>query len=472
MGSLRTRTEVLIIGGGTGGYIAAEHAAKLGKEVTLVEADKLGGTCLHHGCIPSKALISSADLVHRLRAAEDRGIVAAEIRVDGRKLQEWKQKVLNRLESGIKTLMKGADVNVVHGRARLTGPREAVVEGPDGVQTFTFEQCIVATGSVAAGLPHLPFDGERVLDAAAALDLAEPPGRLVVVGGGYIGLELGILYRKLGSEVTVVEATGQLLPGTDPDLVNVLMRKLRRLGVTVHRNARAGTLTDAGLEVQLEDGRAEVLPADKVLVAVGRRPNTEGLGLEAAGVALDERGFVRVDEQCRTRVPHIFAIGDVAGGPLLAHKAGHQGRVAAEVIAGRPSACDWAAVPAVVFTDPEIAWAGLSESEARERGYEVAVGKFLYTASGRALTLGETDGLVKVVADRNTGLVLGIHLCGPEVSELAAEATLALEMGAVVEDLASTIHPHPTLSEGIAEASLALAREAMAAAAREVARAR
>lgn len=457
MGSIKTGTDLLIIGAGPGGYVAAARAGHLGLDVTLVEAAELGGTCLNEGCIPSKALISAANILHHAREAADRGIQFTDVRVEMAKLQAWKQKVISRLVSGVAYQQKQAQVNVVKGRARFEGPHDVVVEGPDGNQAFQFKHCIIAAGSREVELPFLKFDGERVLSARDALNLQEVPGDLVVVGGGYIGLELGIVYRKLGANVTVVEMMDQVLPGTDPDLVNVLMRKLRRLGVTVHTGARAKGLAEADgrtvLEVEAAGGKALQLPADKILVSVGRRPYTDGLNLQAAGVELDERGFIKTDEQCRTNVPHIYAIGDVAGGMLLAHKASHEGLVAAEVIAGQPSARDWVSVPAVVFTDPEIAYVGLTEAQAREQGYQVRVGKFMFTASGRALTLGETDGLVKIVSDAESGVVLGVQMCGPEVSEMIGEATLALEMGALAEDVARTIHPHPTLSEGIMEAA-------------------
>lgn len=453
MGSIKTGTEVLVIGGGPGGYVAAARAAGLGKDVTLVEMNELGGTCLQVGCIPSKAIISVASLAQKVREGEERGLVAPGLQVDLQKLQAWKQKVIGRLTQGVAFQMKQAQVNVVRGKARFEGPRDVVVEGPDGTQAFTFQYCIIATGSVPVELRHLPFDGERVINSTGALALTELPRHLVVVGGGYIGVELGIAYRKLGSQVTIVEMMDQLLPGTDPDLVGVLMRKLRKLGVEVHLGARAGGMTAEGLQVTLAGGQEITLAADRVLVAVGRRPYTEGLNLEAAGVQVDPRGFIPVDAQCRTNVPHIFAIGDVTGGVLLAHRASHMGIVAAEVIAGQPSACDWVSVPAVVFTDPEIAYVGLTEQQAREQGYDVAVSKFPFTAIGRALTLAEPDGLVKVVADKATGAVLGVQMVGPEVAELIGEAALALEMGATVEDIARTIHPHPTLSEGIMEAA-------------------
>lgn len=459
MGSMKIGTEVLVIGAGPGGYTAAARAAQLGKEVTLVEVEEtLGGTCLLRGCIPSKALISAGSLVHNIKSGADRGIILkGELEVDGAKLQEWKRSVIARLGKGVASMMKGAQIDVVQGKASFNGPNEVTVEQEEGGgAVYTFEHCIIATGSQPIELPFLPVDNERVVDSTGALELAEPPRNFVVVGGGYIGVELGIAYRKLGSNVTIVEALDRLIPVADPELVQVLQRKLRRLGIEVLTGAKAKGLKDDGLEVEV-GGETKVLPADKVLVAVGRKVNTAGLGLETAGVQTNERGVIQVDSQGRTNVSHIFAIGDVAGG-ALAHQASHEGIVAAEAIAGQPSHRDWVSVPAVVFTDPEIAWVGMSEEEAKAAGYEVQVGKFNFVASGRALTQGETDGLCKVIADAKTGVVLGVHLVGPDVTEMIAGAAHALEMGATAEDLAKTIHPHPTLSEGIMEAAASIYR--------------
>ncbi|HEY3363754.1 MAG TPA: dihydrolipoyl dehydrogenase [Symbiobacteriaceae bacterium] len=459
MGSIKIGTDVLVIGGGPGGYVAAQRAAQLGKDVVLVEAEELGGTCLNHGCIPSKALISVGDLVRKVSDAEDRGVKAESVRVDFAKTQDWKQnKVVKRLTAGVASLLKTAQVEVVRGKAKFTDSHTVEValnEGGNAV--YTFKQCIIATGSTSVNPGFFPIDGKDVVDSRGALAFAEVPGRLLVVGGGYIGVELGIAYAKLGAKVTIVEAMEQLLPGTDPDLVAVLMRKLRRLGVEVFTKAKAGGGLNGG-KVRVEDaeGKVQEIPADKVLVSVGRRPYTEGLELGRAGVQTDEKGFIPVDGQMRTGVAHIYAIGDVCSPVMLAHKASAQGRVAAEAIAGMQSHADWQTVPAVIFTDPEIAYVGLTEAQAREQGYEVAVSKQMFAAIGRALTMGESDGLVKLVADRKTGVLLGAAMVGPEVSELIGEITLAVEMAALVEDVALTPHYHPTLSEGILEAAHAL----------------
>ncbi|MFZ5824212.1 MAG: dihydrolipoyl dehydrogenase [Bacillota bacterium] len=457
MGSIKIGTDVVIIGGGPGGYIAAQRAAQLGFDVTLIENEELGGTCLNHGCIPSKALISVGDLLHNVKESEDRGLkVNGSVEVDFAKTQEWKQnKVIKRLTTGVASLMKAGQVEVVRGKASFVDDRSIAVNlNEGGNAAYTFKHAIIATGSVAIDPKFFPLDGENVVDARGALAFAEVPKRLVVVGGGYIGVELGQAYAKLGSSVTIVEATDQLLPGTDPDLITVLMRKLRRQNVAVMLKAKAsGGLQNGKVKVEDAEGKTHEIEADKVLVAVGRRPYTDGLELENAGVKVDEKGFIPVDSQQKTNVAHIYAIGDVCSPIMLAHKASAQGRVAAEAIAGQPSHSDWQTVPAVIFTDPEIAYVGLTEKQAQEAGYETLVARHNFAAIGRALTMGETDGLVKLVADKKTGVLLGAQMCGPEVSELIGEMTLAIEMGALVEDVGLTPHYHPTLSEGILEAA-------------------
>lgn len=457
MGSIKIGTEVLVIGGGPGGYVAADRAAQLGKDVVLVEWEELGGTCLNHGCIPSKALISVGDLVSKVKEAEERGVkLQGSIEIDFTKTQDWKQnKVIKRLTTGVASMMKAGQVEVVRGKAKFVDPHTveiALNEGGNAV--YTFKHCIIATGSRAVNPKFFPIDNENVVSARGALAFKEIPKNFVVVGGGYIGVELGIAYAKLGSNVTIVEATGQLLPGTDPDMIQVLMRKLRRLNVNVMLNSKAGGgLQNGKVKVEEADGKIVEIDADKVLVAIGRRPYTEGLELANTGLSIDDMGFLHVDEQMRTAVPHIYAIGDVVSPIMLAHKASAQGRVAAEAIAGERSFADWKTVPAVIFTDPEIATVGLTEKQAQEQGIDVVVAKHPFTAIGRALTMAETDGLVKLVADRQSGVLLGAQMCGPEVSELIGEITHAIEMGALVADVALTPHYHPTLSEGILEAA-------------------
>ncbi|MCL6522778.1 MAG: dihydrolipoyl dehydrogenase [Firmicutes bacterium] len=459
---------LLVVGGGPGGYVAAIRAAQLGLDVTLVDAGELGGVCLNEGCIPSKALISAADLFARAREAEAMGLLFGEARVDMGRLQAWKQGVVRQLTRGVRQLLEGNGVRILHGRARLAGPGRVRVEpvaGGDGAALpeggeIAFRQAILATGSRPAALEALPFDGEWVLDAGGALALGELPGDLVVVGGGYIGIELGSVYAKLGSRVTVVEALPEILSGVGAQLVAVVERRLRRMGVTVHKGARLlggepphGEARQGRVVVRLADGSESRLPADRVLVAVGRRPNSEGLGLETVGLEADRRGFLAVDEQRRTRHPGLFAIGDLAGGLLLAHKASHEGIVAAEAAAGLRTAFEPRAIPAVIFSDPEIATAGLDEEEARRQGAEPLVARFNFAANGRALGEGRGEGFVQLVAEKGDHTLLGVQIVGPDASSLIGEAVLAIEMGATLEDLALTIHAHPTLPETIMEAA-------------------
>jgi len=456
MGEIATGTELLVIGGGPGGYVAAIRAAQLGIEVTLVEEEELGGICLNHGCIPSKALIYASRLFSRLPHLSEMGIEIEGVKLNMEKLQDWKEDVVKKLNSGVARLLKGHGVQVIKGRASFASPKKVVAESQQGTQAIEFKKCIIATGSRPIELPGLEFDGEVVLSSRHALKLREVPEELVVIGGGYIGLELGTVYARLGSRVTVVEMLDQLLPGTDLELVRVVERRLKRLGVKVHLSSKAKGLKRGkdGAKLTLESPKGELeLEAERVLLSVGRRPNTENLGLERAGVELGDGGFIRVDEGLRTSNPDIYAIGDVVGGPMLAHKASHEGLAAAAAAAGKPAGADWLAVPAVIFTDPEIAYVGLSEKQAKEEGYEPMVGRFPFAALGRALTTGETEGFVKIIADKKTQLVLGVEIVGPEASNLISEAALAIELGARLEDIALTIHPHPTLPESLMEAA-------------------
>ena len=457
VGEIATGTEVLVIGAGPGGYVAAIRAAQLSKEVTLVEKDELGGICLNHGCIPSKALIYAANFVHKLKHLDEMGITVSGVKVDVEKLQSWKQNsVVNKLTSGIAQLCKGHGIEVIKGRAVFTSPKKVSIESEHGTQAIEFKKAIIATGSRSVELPGFEFDGEMILSSRHALKLKKAPQRLLIIGGGYIGLELGTFYAKLGSQVTVIEMMSQLLPGNDLELVRVVERKLKQMGIEIYLNSKAKAINKGkdGAKVIVDaQGKEMKLEADKVLVSVGRRPNHQGLGLEKAGVELDGKGFIKIDGNLRTTNPNIHAIGDVAGPPLLAHKATHEGIVAAEIMAGLPSAPDWRAVPAVIFTDPEIATVGLTEKEAQQNGYKPIIGRFPFAASGRALTTGETDGFVKIIADESTQQILGVHIVGPEASNLISEAALAIEMGATLEDIALTIHPHPTLPESLMEAA-------------------
>jgi dihydrolipoamide dehydrogenase len=447
VGEVSTGTDVLVIGGGPGGYTAALRAAAAGKSVTLVEQDRLGGVCLNVGCIPSKALIHVADTVALPAKASAIGVDLTAA-VDMKRVQRWIGEVVGRLTGGVDALLGQAGVTVVNGTARFaTARRVAVWREGDDFRFFEFGAAIVATGSRPVELPGLAFDGRRVLDSTAALALDHVPERLAVVGGGYIGVELGSAFAKLGARVTLVEMAAHLLPGMDAGLARVVERALGARGVDVRLATRALGTDGADLVVESSAGEARV-PADAVVVAVGRRPNTSDLGLEQVGATLDGHGLVVVEPNCRV-ARNVYAIGDITPGPALAHKATAEAEVAALAATGRPSAFDPATIPAVVFSDPEVATVGAT----RDQVPEARVFRFPLTASGRAQVLGRPEGYVEIVADPGDGSVLGVHMVGAGVAELAAEAALAVEMAATVEDLALTIAPHPTLSEALAEAA-------------------
>ncbi len=462
VGDLKIETEVAVVGAGPGGYVAALRLADLGKEVTLVEErPEPGGVCLTEGCIPSKAMINAVELAHTAGNAEKLGLTFEGLRVDPVKLRAWTDSVVKKLTAGIRGLLERRGVDLVRGRARLVSGRSLSLEGGE-ISGIDFRRCILAPGSRIHEIP--PAYDVPVWSSAEALKLPEIPETLLVVGGGYIGLEMGLVYAGLGSKVTVVEFFPRLLAGADPDLVEVMVRSCRdRFQQVLVDSKVTGIRTEGeGFSVDIEhQGGTETRSFHRVLVAAGRKPNTEDLGLENTKIRLDEKGFIPTDEECRTAEENIFAIGDAAGEPMLAHKASREGKVAAEVIAGRKSAFDNRAIPAVVFTDPEIAWTGLTEREAKEKGIQVRVGRFPLSALGRARTLGRTDGLVKILSHPETNAVLGVGMVGPLASELIAEGTLAIEMGATLEDLMVTIHPHPTLSEAILEAAEAAAGAAI-----------
>jgi len=454
--------DAVVIGAGPGGYVAAIRLAQLGKKVALVEKEALGGVCMNWGCIPSKALIAAANLVEDLRGAASRGITG-ELAVDVARLRGFKNEVVKKLVSGIGLLEKGNGVEVLKGTASFVAPDAIEVKGQEGTDRVEARSFIVATGGRPIEIPGFPFGGD-IWSAKEAVDLPEVPGRLVVIGGGVIGLELGTVYAKLGSQVTVVEALPQILTGVDPEAVRVVQKGLRQRGVKVLVNAKARALgkKPGGLVLVAEvDGKEEPIECDKILVAVGFRPVTGDLGLDRAGVKLSPRGFVEVDDRFQTSTPSIYAIGDLIGPPFLAHKASKEGEVAAEVIAGKKSKRDWVAMPGAIFTDPEIGVVGLSVEEAKAKGYDPITGKVGFGALGRALAIDRPEGFVKVVADRESKLLLGVTIVGPEASDLVAEATLALEMGAYLEDVALTIHAHPTLAEGFMEACKAALGEAI-----------
>jgi dihydrolipoamide dehydrogenase len=454
MGSIRQDTEVAVIGAGPGGYVAALRLADLGKEVLLIEErEQPGGTCLLEGCIPSKSLITAVEVAETAKSAQKMGLSFGEAKFDIDVLREWKNSVVSKLSAGIEGLLERRGIEVVRGRARFENNRALSVEG-GSVSGVNFRQAVIATGSRVIELPAA--EGLPVWSSAEALQVPSVPERLLVVGGGYIGLELGLVYAGLGSEVSVVEFLPRLLTGADPDLVKVMMKHAESRLSMIMAASKVVDLkkTSAGFAVEIvNEGGKELLEYDQVLISVGRKPNTEDLGLEKTGIVLDDHGTIQTNSECRTAEENIFAIGDIAPGPMLAHKASREGKVAAEVIAEHKSAFDNRAIPAVVFTDPEIAWSGITETEAKERGISVKVGKFPLSALGRAWTLDRTDGLVKVISEPESGLVLGVGMVGPHASELIAEGTLALEMGATLEDLMVTIHPHPTLSEALIEAA-------------------
>ena len=452
--------DVCVVGAGPGGYVAAIRAAQLGKRTVIIEREFLGGVCLNIGCIPSKAMITAGHFLQRMRHdAPTMGLmIPKEVEVDFAQLQKWKTSVCNKMSGGVAQLLNGNKVTVVMGEATFTSAKAVRVKGKAGESTIEADNFIVATGSRPIEIPGFKMDEVDVLTSQGALALDKPVKRLFVIGGGYIGLEIGSYMRNFGSEVTVVEAAGGLLSGlADPDCVQVVERRLKKAGVSILLNAKAKGFkkTAKGLEVSIDvGGKTQVVEADKILLTVGRKPNSDQSGLKEIGLALDERGFIKVNAQRKTNLPGIFAIGDVAGQPMLAHKASHEGVMVAEIIAGQNRVYDAKTVPAVIFVDPEVASAGLMESECKQKGYtDLKIGKFPFAANGRAVSMNETEGFVKIIADAKTHVVLGVHIVGPEASNLISEAALAIEMGARLEDLALTIHPHPTLGETMMEAA-------------------
>jgi dihydrolipoamide dehydrogenase len=450
--------EVLVLGAGPGGYTAAFRAADLGKRVVLVDREPaLGGVCLNVGCIPSKALLHAAKVIAETREMSENGITFGAPAIDPDKLRAWKEGVVGRLTGGLAGQARQRKVTTLRGYGRFTSPHQLQVElAEGGTATVGFEQAIIAAGSEPLTLPFIPVSDPRVIDSAGALELGKVPRRLLVIGGGIIGLEMATVYHELGAKVTIVELLDQLIPGTDKDLISPLAKRITRQYENIYVKTK---VTDVqarpeGLVVYFDGPKAPATDTfDQILVAVGRSPNGKLIGAEQAGVAVDDRGFIGVSRQLRTNVPHIFAVGDVVGQPMLAHKAMHEGKVAAEVIAGKNSFFDARAIPSVAYTDPEVAWAGVTETEARAAGVTYGKGVFPWAASGRSLTLGRSEGLTKVLFDEATGRVIGCGITGPNAGDLIAEAVLAIEMGADAADIALTIHPHPTLSETVALAA-------------------
>jgi len=448
--------DVVVIGAGPGGYVAAIRAAQLGKSVLIVDKAEVGGVCLNRGCIPSKALISAAHQYEIASHGSAIGINAENVSVDFGKVQEWKQSVVNKLTGGVGQLLKGNKVQIFNGEAMFINSNELRVFNDQEAPRYRFQHCIIATGSRPIELKPFPFGG-RILSSTEALELKEIPKSMVVIGGGYIGIELGQTFAKFGTKVTILEGGQAILPAVETEISRLVQKNLKKLNVDIHTEALAQSSAQTDKDVTITftvKGEEKSVTADYCLVTVGRRPNTDGdLGLELAGVKVGERGMIEVDKQCRTNVSHIYAIGDIVAGPGLAHKASYEGKVAAEALAGLTSEVDYKAIPAVIFSDPEIAYVGLSEEEAKAQGITPVVGKFPYGVNGRALSMNATEGFVKVIADKETGLVIGSRIVGAEASNLIAEMTLAIEMGATLEDVALTIHAHPSLGELTMEAA-------------------
>ncbi len=450
--------DVVVIGGGPGGYPCAIRLGQLKQKVLCIEKEEVGGVCLNWGCVPSKAIIATSHTFDKVKNGPSYGLFVDNPRMDGNKLQAWKDGIVKRLTTGVKGLFRGNGVELVSGDARVTGPRAVTVKTREGT-TETIEATkaiVIATGSSTIEIPSFKFDGKTVIGAKEAVSLREIPKRLVVIGGGIIGMELGGAYQRLGSELTVVEMLPQVLTGVDADVAAVVEKAYLKHGAKIHKSARAlgyEHQKDGSVAVRVEvAGKPETLVCDVVIVAVGMRPNGAGLGLEELGVKV-EKGFVPTDSVGRTNVPGIYAIGDCSSMPMLAHKATKEGEVVAEVIAGHKAAKDWVAITSAIFTDPEIATVGLGEEQAKQKGLDIRIGRFPFSALGRAMAVNETDGFIKVVADKNTHEILGVHIVGPSATDLISEGALALEMHAFLEDVGLTIHPHPTLGEGLMEAS-------------------
>jgi dihydrolipoamide dehydrogenase len=450
--------DVIVIGGGPGGYPCAIRLGQLKQRVLCVEKEEVGGVCLNWGCVPSKAIIATSHTFEKVRHGATFGLLTDNPRIDADKLQDWKDGIVKKLTTGVRGLFKGNGVELLYGEARIAGPKTVTVRTREGAtETIAATKAIVvATGSTTIEIPSFKFDGKQIIGAKEAVSLRAIPRRLLVIGGGIIGMELGGAYQNLGSELTVVEALPTVLTGVDPDVAAVVERGYVKRGAKIIKGAKAlgyEKQTDGSIAVRVDvAGTPQTLVTDVVLVAVGMRPNGAGIGLEELGVKV-ERGFVPTDATGQTNVPGIYAIGDCSSLPMLAHKATKEGEIVAEVIAGLKAAKDWVAIPAAIFTDPEIATVGLGEQEAKDKGFNVRIGKFPFAALGRAMAVNETDGFIKVVSNKDTKELLGVHIVGPSATDLISEGALALEMHAFLEDVGLTVHPHPTLGEGMMEAS-------------------
>jgi dihydrolipoamide dehydrogenase len=451
------KSEVVVIGAGPGGYAAAFYAATYGSKVTLIEQSSvLGGVCLNRGCIPSKALLHASKLLHEAKESTVRGLYFGEPRVKLEELRAWKEGIIAKLSQGVAGLARQRGVTVVHGRALFQSPRKLRIETEQGQRYLEFDKAIIAVGSQPAMPAVFDLGNPRVMTSTEALELEEVPERLLVIGGGYIGMELGTVYAALGSKVVVAEALDSILAGADPDLVRPVAKQAEGMFQEIRLKAKVQKMATSGKQIKVimqYQGKTLEETYDRVLVSVGRRPNADDLGLENTAIALDEKGFIKVDETQRTTEPHIYAIGDVAGGVLLAHKASKEARIAVEAMHGEPVSSRAIIIPAVVFTDPEVAWCGLTENEARQKGLKVEVARFPWSASGRAMTFDRTDGVTKLVVEPGTERILGVGICGHGAGELISEGVVLVEMGATVQDLAECIHPHPTLSETLMEAA-------------------
>ena len=451
-------TDILVIGSGPGGYAAAFRAADLGREVTLVDKDPtLGGVCLNRGCIPSKTLLHISKVLEEAESLKKMGVTFTKPTIDIDLVRDWKNKVVSQLSGGIGQMAKARKVNTIQAEATFLSNNEVQLKSESSTEKITFDHCIIASGSSSIIIPGIPFDNENVLTSKTALDLEKIPKRLLVIGGGYIGLEMGTVFSALGSSVSLAEFLPNLLPGADPDLVKPLARKLKKEFSEILLSTKITKVEEAksgAMDVTMEKNGEEVTKQyEQVLVSVGRNPNTEKMGLDKTNIKINEQGFISVDKFQKTSVKNIFAIGDIVGNPMLAHKATHEGKVAAEVICGLPAAFDAKAIPAVIFTDPEIAWVGVTETEAKESGIAYEKGEFPWAASGKSLALGRNEGRTKILFDKDTKRTIGVGIVGPNAGDLISEGALAIEMGADAEDISLTVHPHPTLGETFANAA-------------------